>query len=361
MKILFVVNKLNIGGPQKIVAFLSNNLVDDGHDVTVLSYSNRKSDLEFNPKIKIIYLGYDAEKNNHNMYMKKRLLQLPLLLSIRKHIVAVNPEIVCAFPYSILKMTQCSLFGLNYPIVSSERGNPFLYSKDKLVQIRKVYAKCKLVVFQTEKIQSLLALPNSVVIPNPAIPRKNNVNKKKTGIKNLILAAGRLEHEKGFDVLISCFSEVVKDIDCHLKIYGIGSMKNELIEMVDKYKLHKHVELAGNDSALFENNSDASVFVLSSYTEGMPNVLIEAMMCGMPCVATDCTSGGPRFLLGDGNAGYLVDVGDKKQLIETIKHVLTHQKETYEKVKKANALLNALDPKYIYELWLKSFQSVLCD
>lgn len=359
MKLAFIVNKLNIGGPQKVIAFLANNLTSDGHNVSIISYSDKKSNIRIDQRVNIIYLGYEAEYYNRLGYIKKRLMQVPLVLSIRNRIVEIDPDIVCAFTISILRMTQIAIKGLRYPIVSSERGNPFQYSRNFLYTARKAYSRCNLVVFQTEKSQSLLNIDNSTVIPNPAIPRNMNANRVKTNKKNLILAAGRLEKEKGFDLLISCIPEVLKHIDCYLKIYGSGSMRDKLNEIIKENNLNQYVELSGEDNSLFENNSDAALFVLSSYTEGMPNVLIEAMMCGIPCIATDCTSGGPHFLLGDGRAGYLIDVGNKEQMTEMILYVLTHRDEAVRKVEEATIILNSIAPGHVYQMWLDSFQNII--
>ena len=359
MKILFVINKLNIGGPQKVVAFLANKLVEDGHDVYILAYSKSETNIYIDNRVSIINIGYEAEKKNQLSYIIKRFNQIPLLFKLRKHTKIINPDIVCVFTISVLRMVQTALIGLNYNIVSSERGNPFVYSHSFRYKVKKIYNKCKLVVFQTKKAMDLFELNNAKVIPNPAVLRNTTNGCKKSGLHNLILSAGRLEEEKGFDMLISCIKDVSKSVDCHLRIYGTGSLEMTLRKQIEDYNLGDKVELPGDDSRFFEKNSDAVLYVLSSFTEGMPNVLIEAMMYGIPCLATDCTSGGPRFLLGDGKSGYLVEVANKEQMTKMIKYILTHQNEAFEKAKQAKSILKMLEPDRIYKMWLESFKSIV--
>lgn len=303
MKILFVINKLNIGGPQKVVAFLANKLAEDKQDVYILAYSKSETNIYIDNRVSIINIGYEAKKNNQFGYIIKRFNQIPLLFKIRKQTKTINPDIVCVFTISVLRMVQTALIGLKFKIVSSERQNPFQYSQSYRNKAQKIYSKCKLVVFQTKKAMDLFELDNARVIPNPAVLRNTTKDCIKSGLHNLILVAGRLEEEKGFDMLISCIKDVSESFDCHLRIYGSGSMESTLRQQIEKYGLEDKVELPGDDSRFFDKNSDAVLYVLSSFTEGMPNVLIEAMMYGIPCLATDCSSGGPRFLLGDGNGG----------------------------------------------------------
>ena len=92
-------------------------------------------------------------------------------------------------------------------------------------------------------------------------------------------------------------------------ILGDGPLRSDLEELIVELNLSKVVSLLGYVENPLKYFMRAAVFVLSSHVEGLPNVLVEAMMCGCTPVSTDCPTG-PREVLQDGKYGYLVPVGD---------------------------------------------------
>lgn len=122
-----------------------------------------------------------------------------------------------------------------------------------------------------------------------------------------LVAAGRLASWKGFPDLILAMKEVVKARPAKLAILGDGPMRDELQALIDELDLSDVVKLYGYVENPLKYFCHADVFVLSSYVEGLPNVLVEAMMCGCTPVSTDCPTG-PREVLHDGKYGILVPV-----------------------------------------------------
>jgi glycosyltransferase involved in cell wall biosynthesis len=135
--------------------------------------------------------------------------------------------------------------------------------------------------------------------------------------KPLIVAAGSLVPWKGFADLIVAMSQVVEQVDSRLLILGEGPMRAELTELINARGLEETVRLTGNVDNPLSYFSHADVFVLCSYVEGLPNVLVEAMLCGCTPVATNCPTG-PREVLQDGQHGYLVPMRDRAALAEAI-------------------------------------------
>ena len=133
----------------------------------------------------------------------------------------------------------------------------------------------------------------------------------------IIIGAGRLQKQKDFSTLIQAFAMVRKVKPCRLLILGQGPLRHELEAQIERCGLKKVAALPGFVDNPFPWFRRASVFVLSSRWEGMPNVLLQAMACGTPVVATDCPSG-PRECLKDGAYGTLVPVSDAAQLAEAI-------------------------------------------
>jgi glycosyltransferase involved in cell wall biosynthesis len=125
----------------------------------------------------------------------------------------------------------------------------------------------------------------------------------------VLVAAGRLAYWKGFSDLIHAVKELSTKRRVRLLILGDGPLKAELEELVRSLDLSQWVQLLGYVANPLKYFAHASVFVLSSHVEGMPNVLVEAMMCGCTPVSTDCPTG-PRELLQEGKYGYLVPMRD---------------------------------------------------
>jgi glycosyltransferase involved in cell wall biosynthesis len=139
------------------------------------------------------------------------------------------------------------------------------------------------------------------------------VNKQET----ILIAAGSLVVWKGFSDLISALSHVQKTRIARLIILGDGPERDSLQTLIDSLGLGGSVKLLGYVDNPLKYFSRSDIFVLSSHVEGLPNVLVEAMMCGCTPVSTNCPTG-PREVLQDGKYGYLSPVGDPIALAEAI-------------------------------------------
>ena len=140
---------------------------------------------------------------------------------------------------------------------------------------------------------------------------------------HIILAAGRLSLEKGFDVLIDAASQVVQD---HPRvgfiIFGDGVEREALENRIRKLGLQSHVVLAGFTNRLDRYLPHADLIVLPSRTEGLPNVALEASAAGVPVVAT--AVGGTPEVVADGETGFLVPSDDAETMAERIGQLLSN-------------------------------------
>ena len=152
----------------------------------------------------------------------------------------------------------------------------------------------------------------------------------------VLLAVGRLTKQKNYPRLIRAFSKVLGEINANLLILGAGNEKKKLMEIISNLGIEENVQLAGFVQNPYAYMANASVFVLSSDWEGLPTVLIEAMACGCPVVATNCPSG-PDEILDGGKYGHLVPLNDVDAL--------------------AKAILNSLssDSRPVNQKWLDQF------
>ena len=133
----------------------------------------------------------------------------------------------------------------------------------------------------------------------------------------IIIAAGNLVVWKGFADLIHAFSHVLKKRKARLIILGDGPERSNLLELIERLDLCNFVKLLGYVDNPLKYFKRSRIFVLSSHVEGLPNVLVEAMMCGCTPVSINCPTG-PREVLQDGKYGYLVRMGDTLELAEYI-------------------------------------------
>ena len=136
-----------------------------------------------------------------------------------------------------------------------------------------------------------------------------------------IITIGRLVPQKDQAYLLRAFALMAKRVDADLVIVGTGPEQATLQQLARQYAIDDRVHFTGHQSNPYPLMARADLFVLSSRFEGMPNVLIEALACGLPVVSTDCPSG-PREILADGAYGHLVPVGDAERLARAMERAL---------------------------------------
>jgi len=137
----------------------------------------------------------------------------------------------------------------------------------------------------------------------------------------VLVAAGKLKPQKDFATLLGAFAQLREKRALRLVILGEGSERGVLEQLVQSLGIAADVDMPGYVENPYPYFRQAAVFVLSSAWEGLPNVLIEAMACGCPVVATDCPSG-PGEILDHGRIGKLVPVGDVSAMARAIDETL---------------------------------------
>ena len=189
------------------------------------------------------------------------------------------------------------------------------------------------------------------------VPNGINTNffyNRKEKREKIILAVGSLKKEKSYNNLIKAFKDISKfDKDFELHIAGDGDLKSDLELLVQEEKLDKKVIFCGNLklTELVDKYNSAECFILSSYTEGFPKVVLEAVFCGCKVVATDV--GSVKTLLPD---KYLIPNDSVNNLIKYMKKII-HEDNYHidkEKLKSIYTWPNVIDKyKKTYEINLK--------
>lgn len=171
--------------------------------------------------------------------------------------------------------------------------------------------------------------------------------------ENTVLAAGRLDPVKGFDRLIRCFAMVSDQApDWKLKIAGAGDEREKLERIIDELKLSEKVSLLGKlDAEGIENEMrKASVFAMSSHSEGFPFVLLEAKSCGLPTVAFDVRVG-PAAVLKDGEDGFLVKDDDSEAYSQKLLQLISSKELRDKMAQKAMENVREFSSQRLYKIW----------
>lgn len=137
-----------------------------------------------------------------------------------------------------------------------------------------------------------------------------------------IISAGRLSREKGFDLLIRAFAPAAKKHpDWYLDIYGDGDEREKIEGMIKEFGIEDNVRLCGTVDRIWNYYGQYAMYVLPSYVEGMPMVLLEAKANKLPIISFDIRTG-PKEIVTDGVNGLLIPPYDTDQMAEAINRLI---------------------------------------
>lgn len=330
-----------------MVSLLTRKMAEEGQSVEVLLYLDREVFYDMDSRIKITKV--------QNVTKSKNLLKN--LIWMRKFFKE-RADVVISFLASFNMICICSLMFSGIPVVVADRSDPRQAPENKFLRKLRnfLYRFADGVVLQTQnnkKYFSDAVQKKSSVIANPVDLGEKNGMALTTVKEKEIVTAGRLIKAKNQELLIRAFAEIHKEFpEYRLVIYGDGSYKENLENVVDELILRNYVKLPGNQKDIFDKISKAEIFVLSSDCEGMPNSLLEAMCLGLPVVSTKVS--GATDVIVDGENGLLVDRGNVEQMADAIRHMLTDEQLRESCAKNATQLAEKLTVDKICGQWLET-------
>lgn len=327
MHIALVIHSLERGGAERVMSVMANYWVTQGRKVTIVTLAPGRLDAYALAgsvrRVSLDLAGASGSKLQGLWNNMRRWHSLRIALKKMK------PDVVISFTTNINNLTLLALAGTRIPVIVSERIDPSRINVGyfKRVMSNFLYPHAAALAVQTEHardfVQKLFPSLKIRVIPNPIPQDDPDFQQELVPLRELlgigpdtglIAGMGRLGPEKGFDLLIELFIRLSAQYkNWHLVIFGEGHARSALEKQMNDAGIESRVHLPGLAMAARQRLSEADMFVLSSRYEGFPNVLLEAMACGLPVVSFDCPSG-PGDIIHHAYDGLLVKAGDTKAL-----------------------------------------------
>ncbi len=351
------------GGVARVMLHLAKAFVESGHQVDLLLCETKGAFLDaIPPTIKVIDLKPTSSWMSRLLILTGNptlilTLLLPILLAKKppktiRYLSDLTAYLVREKPDSLLSAkTHANLIAIwarshaasQTRMVVSERSTISTVIQNsrkwrwRFVQplIQKVYPKADLVTAVSDgvaaDVSSCAGLPQACVttIYNPILIDHINAQGSlpishpwfETDTIPIILGVGRLVPAKDFSTLVKAFARIHATRPARLIILGEGRERQKLESLANQLGIASDFLLPGFETNPYAYMSRATVFVLSSLLEGLPNALIEALACGCPVVSTNCRNG-PQEILANGDFGALVPVGDERAMADAIRATL---------------------------------------
>jgi N-acetylgalactosamine-N,N'-diacetylbacillosaminyl-diphospho-undecaprenol 4-alpha-N-acetylgalactosaminyltransferase len=338
-KVLILCASMQIGGAERVISLLLKELSSEKK--TKVHFMMMEDGIEYDLPVGICPIILSKSKKSG----LRKLLELPFVAwSLRQYIKSNSIDTVMSFLYRPNYINVLSkIFGskhksiINIRSTTSRYNNEGMIGKVNLFLVRNLFNKADVIISNSHGVDMDLKFimnitTNTEVIYNPIdigyINSKKNICEdiefyfRKD--KKYIISVGRLIPLKRNIDLIKAFFELQKnDFSLELIFLGDGILKNDLINQCMELNIKEKVHFLGNVKNPFYYLNRSDLFVLNSEIEGFPNVLVEAMACGLPVISSDCKSG-PSEILEDEKYGFLYTVGDIDELIQKMKYILYH-------------------------------------
>ena len=350
-RITLVISALSAGGAERIIVSLANHWVEQGRAVTLITFDDGPPYYPLDDRVDLRQLDLPT----YSRPLPKALLSAARrVFGLRRAIKQARPDIVISFLGKINALTVLATRGMAVPVVVSERNNPdrqvfrpaWHWTRKRLYGLadRLVTPSQGVLDWFPEKVKARgQVIPNPVDLPSKIQPRKS--------VGPGLIAVGRLEDQKGFDLLLQAYSKIVEQFpDWPLTIRGDGGRRADIERQRDELGLRDKVHLPGITEAPGAWVDEGEIFVLSSRYESFGNVLTEAMVAGLPIVSFDCPFG-PGEIITDGVDGILVKPEDPDALADAMMTVMRNDELRDRLGQTAQKNVRRFDRGRIMQLW----------
>lgn len=355
MNILIFAGRVIYGGGEKVRNWLAKEFVAAGHHVV---YASPKIDDAYLAAITKVGLDDVVEVVEYPFHIKKtRLIKYSKTIAqlYKNHDI----DLIVIFGGSLVEQVIARKLGVK--ILLSERFyNGFRPLPSRILKHLQ-YRIADGYVFQTPEATRMYnrrATRIGTIIANPIIdqlpdPQFNNLRKE-------IVNTGRLCDQKDQATLIRAFNIFHKQHpEYKLIIYGSGEYKERLLALISKLGLTDCAQIISGLTDISQRINGASMFVLSSKAEGMPNALIEAMSMGVLSISTDCPAYGSRMLIENNVNAVLVPIGDVKRMAEEMARLISDEPLADKIRHNAVAIRERLEPEKTAKAWLEYINTIV--
>ena len=314
MKILYLITGLGLGGAEKVVADLADQMIALGHDVKIAYLTGSVLVKPISSDVELIALHLNSAKDF-----------IPASKKYRKLVKSFCPDVIHAHMvhaniFARLNRVLCPVPKLICTAHSSNEGGKvrmIVYRATNLLSNINTHvsqAATKAMISKGAFTKNdLITVYNGIDLSKF---RSNSKDVKLNKDPLTIIAVGSFSDPKDYPNLINAFAIFKKNNNSNIKlnIVGDGELRPQIEAQINELKLDKDITLLGRRSDISKLLNAADIFVLSSKYEGLPTVVIEAMACECYVVATDC--GGSSEILGD--TGKLVPIQDSQALANAL-------------------------------------------
>ncbi len=352
-RVALVISSLTGGGAERVFCAVARHFADEGRAVSVVTIGSRATDVYVLPA-GVHRIALDRVVPSRHL-VEGMVRSAGRAAALRRALVALAPDAVVSFLGRTNVLALLAVAGTGIPVLVCERSDPrherIGVSWAALRQI--LYPRAAGVVVQTASAEAwarararrVYVIPNFVERPplfaSPGARR---------GARRIV-AMGRLEPEKGFDLLVEAFARLAPaHPKWSLHILGEGGERGRLEALAVHLGLGARVHLPGRVADPVPHLASAHVFALPSRYEGIPNALLEAMACGLPVVASDSASGALE-VVEDGRTGLLVRSADAVALAAALDRLLSDPEERRRLGECARDAMSRLAPERILPRW----------
>ena len=358
-KIAFYIGSLNKGGAERVFVNLAEYFLSQGYQVIMVTQYKKKDEYTLDNNIKRIISDITPQETT-----KSRIINFYRRMhKLRGIWVDEKPDLVltCVGKNNFMTVVT-TMFTKTKAVVSVVGEAKEEYPNLLMKALAELLFPCAAgVILQTERSKSFFSrrvrkkavvLPNSL---NPLFIRQRFEGER----EKRIVSVGRLDANKNHEMIIRAFAKILeKHPEYTLTIYGEGELREYLQKLILVLKLEEKVFLPGIIPDVAEKIEKASLFLLTSYSEGVSNALIEALALGLPVIATDVPSGGTVELIEHGKSGLIIPVGDQAALEEAMDRLLLDAGLADGLGREAYKIQERLAPERVNALWKAYFESV---